>query len=780
MPTPTDTDAGDTLSNKAGPANTSAVGRSSVPEKDRVADNEEGLLEALRYENEKLRKTNQVLIERVEQGWANYGAAYLSFQNAALLADKVKDRTIKLRRTLYKLEEANQNLSQTRLESAHSQQRLLDTIESISDAIVLFDKERRLVLANSHFYDFWEGTSARIEVGVTKFREISRLALKHGIFDPRRRPFEKLVQRGGAGYRDSVIRLTDGRWLQVSERSTADDGLVVAYSDITRLKETEIARQEKVLAEQNRILQSMISNLPLGVVLVNADNRVEAWNSYLIDLIGLEGSRVSRGIDFEELLRDTRLGELDLAPSNVGNRGQRSFFEAEQVLDDGRVIAIKSHMIPGGGLVNTYQDVTEQRRTAQALKNAYKHMEHRVHERTLELSDLNRQLRKEVDERIQAEQSLLEAKQEAEAANISKTKFITAASHDLLQPLNAARLFATALSDHELTPAVDKLVKSLSYSLGDVESLLGTLVDISKLEAGIVEPILDYFPVNDLMHNLANEFSPQASRVGLGFDFVPCGLSIYSDSQLLARILRNFLSNAIRYTEKGRLLLGCRRRGNSLEIQVLDTGVGVPADKLQEIFQEFKRVDGQKRREDKGLGLGLAIVEKLSTVLGHEIKLSSQLGKGSVFSVCVPIAAAPESPAAKTGVVKEVLADPLKGKRVLVVDNDAAICEGMEQVLAGWGCQVSTAQGLDDLARGDCLTSAPDVLILDYHLDDDATGLEAEALIRERLGHSVPSLLITANYSNELRQHVKAQGFHLLNKPIKPLKLKSLLGFLVS
>ena len=740
----------------------------------------ESVLEALRYENEKLKKTNQVLIERVEQGWANYGDAYRSFQNAALLADKVKDRTIKLRKTLYKLEEANQSLSETRLESAHSQQRLLDTIESISDAIVLFDKNRRLVLANSHFYEFWRHTDAKIEVGVTTFKELTPMALEHGIYDPEGKPFEKLVQRGDI-FRDTVIRLADGRWLQVSERPTADDGLVVAYSDITQVKESEIARQEKVLAEQNRILQSLIANLPLGVVLVNGERNVEAWNNRFTNLVGLEPAKVSRGTDFDALFADSPLKGFKYSPDSTINRGQRALFEAEQLLEDGRVIAIKSHLIPGGGNVNTYQDVTEQRRTAEALKNAYKHMEQRVHERTVELSALNHQLRIEIDERALAEQSLLEAKREAEDANISKTKFMTAASHELLQPLNAARLFATALMDYDLPESMVKLVNSLSYSLSDVESLLGTLVDISKLEAGIVEPILDYFPVNELMRNLANEFEKQAARAGLEFSFVPCNISVYSDSQLLARILRNFLSNAIRYTDKGRILLGCRRREDCLEIQVWDTGVGVPSDQLKEIFLEFKRVNAKKQREDKGLGLGLAIVDKLSTVLNHEIKLQSILGKGSVFSVCVPYAGETEYTFVEEDVRPESQQDPLTGKRILVVDNDWAICEGMALVLANWGCEVVSAQSLDDLRnKPELLDPAPDALVLDYHLDDDTTGLEAELIVRERLSTSLPTVMITANYSNELRQQVKELGFHLLNKPIKPLKLKSVLVYLLS
>lgn len=739
----------------------------------------ESVIEALRYENEKLKKTNHVLIERVEQGWANSGDAYRSFQNAALLADKVKDRTIKLRKTLYKLEEANQNLSQTRLESAHSQQRLLDTIESISDAIVLFDRDRRLVLANSHFYDFWTGSGAKLELGVTTFRELAAMAVEHGIFDPQGKPFEKLVARGESNW-DSVIRLADGRWLQVSERPTADDGLVVVYSDITRLKENEIVRQERVLAEQNRVLQSMIANLPVGVLLVNGDHQVESWNQLLLDLTGLSASNVLKGKPFQELFSGSPLESISYSPDALADRGQRSLFQTEQLLDDGRVIAIKSHLIPGGGFVNTYQDVTQQRRTAEALKNAYQHMEKRVHERTVELSAVNHKLRREIEERAQVEENLLEAKREAEAANTSKTKFITAASHDLLQPLNAARLFATALMDHSLPEQARQMASSLSYSLADVESLLGTLVDISKLEAGIVEPVVEAFSVRDLIENLAKEFAPQATSNALRFNWLAADVSVYSDSQLLARILRNFLSNALRYTDTGRIVLGCRRRKDYLEIQVWDTGVGVPEDQLQEIFQEFKRINGQQRREDKGLGLGLAIVDRLSGVLGHDIKLASQLGKGSMFSVCVPYATELPAPLASGDQSGHLSLDPLVGRRVLVVDNDRSICLGMSAVLESWGCEVSAAESLEDLQRDELFSPLPEVLILDYHLDNDTTGLDAEALIRERLGCQLPSLFITANYSNELRQRVKERGFHLLNKPIKPLKLKSLLAYLLS
>ncbi len=871
--------------------------KNSPPQQGKNAADLQAERDALQYENAKLKAINQVLVQRVELGWGNHSDAYSSFQNAALLAEKVKESTLKLRQTLDKLELANTELSRARLELDHSRQQLSDTMESMADGVVLFDKQRRLVRANARFYEYWKNTDAIIETGVTTFADITPLAVEHGIFDPTVNAIEKIEHSAGVlNYR--VFRLTNGHWLQMSERNTADDGLIVVYSDITELKESEIAHQKRASAERNRILQSTVDNLSQGVALVNAGQQIEFWNDRFLELVGLQAKHVKPGADFQALVKDTEVHSDGCGFPLLQAGAVQTVFEHEKKLRSARVLEIKSHLIAGGGYVNTYtditernrdaealreserriraisndlpalisyingdrryefankafedwfdrlhtdiegqyvwevfgsveyerhrryieqamqgqvvsfeveqrlpnkkrpifhktylphydaedrvigffaleQDVTEQRRTAEALKHAYKHMEQRVCERTRELTALNQQLRVEIDERAQVEENLLDAKREAEQANISKTKFMAAASHDLLQPLNAARLFATALLDNELPDNIEKLGNSLSNSLHDVEWLLGTLVDISKLEAGVVEAIADTFVINDLLSNLANEFGQQAVGTGLQFKYVPCSGLVYSDSQLLARILRNFLSNAIRYTDHGKLLLGCRRRADSLEIQVWDTGIGVAAGQLQEIFREFQRVGTRRKGDDRGLGLGLAIVDKLSRVLGHEVTVSSWPGKGSVFSVRVPYGTQVSNQQKILGQLAPVY-DPLPGRRILVIDNDEAICVGMETVLSGWGCDVISVRTLKELAeQPNALGPAPDLVIADYHLDDGDTGLQAVELINQRLPHKIPILIITANYTNELRQQVKELGYRLLNKPIKPLKLRS-------
>ncbi len=389
-------------------------------------------------------------------------------------------------------------------------------------------------------------------------------------------------------------------------------------------------------------------------------------------------------------------------------------------------------------------------------------------------------MREEITERAAVEARLRDAKLEAERANLSKTKFLAAVSHDLLQPLNAARLFTSALLEQSFGPKAEGLVRSVSTSLDDVENLLGTLVDISKLDAGVIKPDVTAFDLRDLLNNIAREFRQMATAEGLQLDFVPCSAVVESDSQLLARILRNFLTNAIRYTGRGHILLGCRRQGGHILMQVWDTGPGIPGDKLTEIFQEFKRIRPAGSQPDKGLGLGLAIVEKISRMLGHEVTVSSIEGKGSVFSVRVPLARVlPRGPAPDDNRLA-VATGGLGGARIWVIDNDHAICQGMLTLLEGWDCRVVTAVSLDDLERQlDPADSPVDLILADYHLDNDENGVDVVASINGRRRQPAPVVMITANYTNELKQHIRALGYVLMNKPVKPLKLRSALNQLL-
>jgi len=865
--------------------------------------------DSLLKENEKLTKINQVLMRRVELGWGNHSDAYQSFENAALLADRVKEGTQKLNQTLGRLQAANLEISRAQEESEQARQRLADSVESILDALVLFDDRRQMVVANSRFYELWSHTDAHFEIGKTSFSDIVNYTYSKGVFQTEV-DYDGKARRADDAFGNGVFLLPDGRWIQTSERQTADGGLVLIFSDITALKNSEAAEREKALEEQARVLESTINNMSQGVALVDRSCKLLVWNQRFLDITKLPKEAVKSGVEFNHLMYGSEVYVgAELLPVDALSVHQKTMLEHERTLLDGSVVVIKRHLIPGGGFVNTYTDITErnrqkealiesekrmrliadtvpagityinsdlkyefanlqfarwfdrsreqiegrsmkvvmddemfvrhqeyvgralagetvefeiedsspskrdlvaqktyvphyghddavvgffaleqnvtkQRRTEQALKSAYQNLEDRVYQRTKQITDINNQLRDEIRERRQIESRLIEAKSEAEEANISKIKFLAATSHDLLQPMNAACLFASALLDKKLPEDTRSLVNSLSYSLENIESLISALVDISKLDAGVVEPEIGSFKVSDLLDNLANEFKQQADGTPIDMQYHAASVFVETDSQLLARILRNFLSNALRYTEKGKVLLGCRRRKNGLEIQVLDTGPGIAESEQLEIFQEFQRGISASTHDDKGLGLGLAIVDKISRILDHPIDIKSNLGKGSCFSVLVPYAVQQTGGDIRSDSKKNNTAafQVMEPTHVVVIDNDESICEAMTFLLSGWGCSVHsihTNQQIDSLLSGG-IEPEPDLIIADYHLDDDLTGLDVIDQYNRDALVKVPVLMITANYTSELRQQVRESGYHLINKPVKPLKLKLAMNHLLS
>jgi len=550
----------------------------------------------------------------------------------------------------------------------------------------------------------------------------------------------------------------------------------------------ETLRREQAAAqkaqESERWIRLITDHVPALIGYLNADLVYEFTNK-----VYEEWYCWPRGMMLGQSLREVHSEQhcqrLDAYVSRALAGESVTFEFAETNINNQERYMLRSYVpnrLASGEVVGIFvliRDITERRRTAEALHQAYQNLELRVAQRTSELTSLNDQLLREIDERRRVESRLREAKLEAEQANLSKTKFLAAVSHDLLQPLNAARLFTGALLERREPQANETLVRNVSNSLEDVENLLGTLVDISKLDAGVIKADIAPFALSELLDNLAVEFTQLARSEGLELHFVGCSALVRSDIQLLARILRNLLSNAIRYTYSGRVVLGCRRQHQRLSIQVWDSGMGIAEDRLEEIFQEFKRGDVQRRDQDRGLGLGLAIVEKSPDILGHRITVKSWPGKGSMFAVDVPLSAtAPKSLPQPS--MSEPMLERLQGARVWVLDNDAAICAGMRTLLEGWGCRVVTALSEQDLARQvDNYHAEADLLIADYHLDDEQNGVDAVARINARRASPIPAMMITANYSNELKLQIRELGHTLMHKPVRPMKLKTAMSHLL-
>ena len=647
---------------------------------------------------------------------------------------------------------------------------LQQTVDNLSQGVVMVNAKGVLELWNHRFLALCDIPPIEAQRSFLEVMQDSRVL----VLTPRSR------DRNGQPLLQKEQRLSDGRVLEIRTHPLPNGDFVNTFTDIT-----ERYRHAEVLRKREHWIRLITDHVPAMIAYVKSDftyeftNKVyEQWYRWPRDsILGLslrEAHSDEHFLRLQPYINRALQGEsltFDVAESSVLGKQrfmQRSYVPNRQ--SNGEIT----------GIFVLVRDITERRQTADALHQAYQNLEGRVRERTAELTQLNGQLVSEIEVRKQVEVHLRDAKREAEDANLSKTKFLAAVSHDLLQPLNAARLFTGSLAEQADAVQSLQLVKNISNSLDDVENLLGTLVDISKLDAGVIKADVSVFAAQHLLDNLAVEYQQVAKSVGLQLDFVCSSVLIKTDIHLLARILRNFLSNAIRYTESGRVLLGCRRRGDSVSIEVWDTGIGIAEDKQEEIFQEFKRGDGQRLKQDRGLGLGLAIVDKITRILGHPIRVSSQLGKGSMFAVSVPLAGVHELQRPAVVDVPSYHQDHLEGVRVWVIDNDPAICLAMRTLLESWGCWVTTALSEEDLGEQVGNFEMPvDLLIVDYHLDHDVNGVDVVVNIHQQRPTPIPTLMITANYSNELKQQMRALGHTLMHKPVKPMHLKTAMNHLL-
>jgi len=520
---------------------------------------------------------------------------------------------------------------------------------------------------------------------------------------------------------------------------------------------TLVGEASQALRFNQRLLEGALENMSQGISVVDRDLRLVAWNRRYTELFGFPEALLQVGRPVAELVhwvvaRGFADGDRE-AGSAVSKR--LSHMRAgtphlsERRFPDGTVVEIRGNPMPGGGFVATFTDVTAFRRAEGDLIRANETLEQRVEERT---------------------SALAEASSAAETANRAKTRFLAAVSHDLAQPLNAARLFTHALAQQLEYAPQREAVGHIDGALGSAEGLLTELLDISRLDAGGMRPQVQAFRIDEMMQHLAAEFRVLAREKKLELRCVTSRAWVRSDPQLLRRVLQNFLANAVRYTVKGRVLLGCRRVGDALRIEVWDTGPGIAEADRAVIFEEFRRLD----RGGQGLGLGLAIAERMAHLLQHPLTLRSELGRGTVFAIEVPQTAAVEQ-VANTIVLP---APSAPRSRVLVVDNDASVLRAMRTLLETWQCHVLTARTFDEAETA--FTAHPvELLLLDYHLDAGLTGLA----LRERLGAAalrLPCVIITADYDPLIRAAIEAAGCLLLQKPLKPLALKSVMARVLS
>ncbi|MBD9439600.1 NahK/ErcS family hybrid sensor histidine kinase/response regulator [Pseudomonas sp. PDM04] len=539
------------------------------------------------------------------------------------------------------------------------------------------------------------------------------------------------------------------------------------------------ARLDELEAERNRY-KWLFENAVHGIFQASLLQGMRAANPAMARMLGYQNPQQVL-FSLADLASNLFVGgaeELENIGEILRHQGSLHGYETQLRRQDGSHLDALMNLLlkPGQeGLVEGFvADITERKLAQQRLQQLNDELEQRVTARTDELLEANRNLQQQITQRKQIAEALRDARDAAEAANRSKDKYLAAASHDLLQPLNAARLLISTLRERQLPEVEQVLVERTHQALEGAEDLLTDLLDISRLDQAAVKPDVALYRLDELLGPLVSEFQSVAAAAGLGLRVHMGDYAIRTDLRLVTRILRNFLSNACRYTDQGSILLGARRRGDFLRLEVWDTGRGIPADRLDSIFLEFNQLDVGRAADRKGVGLGLAIVERIAKILDYRIQVRSRPGRGSLFSIEVPISMevplpislAPPQPG--TG-------NPLPGRRLLVLDNEVSILQSMSALLGQWGCEVVTAT--DEAAALAALKGqAPELILADYHLDHGVVGCEVVRRLREHFRRTIPAVIITADRTDQCRRSLQRLDAPLLNKPVKPGKLRAVLS----
>jgi len=716
-------------------------------------------IEELKEHIRQLEAINAALIDRVERSTDMQAGAFSMIENAITLEAMVRGRTGELEDAMGKLATINATIEAAHADADAARARLRDAIESLSDGFALFDAEDRLVMSNRAFVQFWPEFADIVDDRPHFSDMIDRSARRGGTIGsqvaPERWKQERLARHRNTG--SHVQLLSDGRWLQINELRTSEGGTVGIYTDITSVKIEDARQRALELAERNLALQSTLDTLSEGACLFGPTRQLQAWNGELANMLKIDRDIAGKIATHDDFVRHCIAARgLDRPQAVEWREGRGPRISTECMLGS-RHFVIRSVTLATGGMAFAFDDVTDRIRFQRSMTEVAETLERAVQQRTAELIEVNRQL--------------AEAKDEAENANLSKTRFLAAASHDLLQPLNAARLFVSALGEHSLAGNTRELLGQASVALDSVEDLLEALFEISRLDAGAIQPEIGTVALDRILSALRIEFAPLAQAQGLGFTVAETGLFVRSDAQMLRRVLQNLIANAVRYTAQGQVEVVAERVGEQVVVSVIDTGPGIPEAEQPFIFDEFKRLEATRKLP--GHGLGLAIVRRSCAKLGHEARLQSEPGRGSVFSVTMP-AARPATAAALPVAHPDRRPSGSNGA-ILVIDNDLSILAGMRALLENWGHEVITAATPDAPEVRAAAHAGLALMLVDYHLEDDLTGDLAVARIRAAHGGDLPAAIVTADRSDEVKAKLAAHDLPILTKPVKPAKLRALL-----
>ncbi|ASY66884.1 Signal transduction histidine kinase (plasmid) [Sinorhizobium sojae CCBAU 05684] len=724
-------------------------------------------------------KIIEALINRAERAHEVGGSAYSLFESAIALQAKVWEKTKDLEEALDTLGRASSELEIAYKTQERIQRNLADAMVAMEGGFALFSEDR-LQVCNAQFRELLPDIEPLIKPGL-EFDDYLAAVNTSKYLNPDengvlgRAQLLMSGQRPGRRFSSFVMVLRNDRWFQFSCRLTSSGNIAVLQTEVTDIVRENRREKNRLIDQQAHFLHAAFDHMSLGICTFSAESELLIRNERFGQLLGVPLPLLRKGTRFQRIVEHVERHEI------LDRKGGRSdfagWFRAVRRGDtvqerfrrrDGMSLDIRIHSLPDDGFIVSVMDVTAETQAAALL-------EQRVQERTVELTEANRLLQIHADEQRKIEAALRQAKEAAEAAHTSKTRFLAAASHDLLQPINAAKLYLSMLTERVGEPGASEVVSRLNRSFTSIESLLQALLDISRLDSSGAEFNITSFDLGSLLQGVAEDLAPLATEKGIDLRIVPSTRWVTSDQRYLMRCIQNLVVNAIQYTERGRVLVGCRLRRNRVRIEVWDTGIGISQDDQTRIFNEFTRAGGAGK--STGMGLGLSIVERACRHLNHPVRLVSRPGQGSVFSIEVPQAVAGRASACENPTM-EPIADGDLDLIVMLVENDADELDAMTQILESWGASVLAASSTAEAAAlMQEIGTAPDILLADYQLDDGDNGIETIRTLRALAGVEIPAVIISANRQRDFVRVGEEMSFAVLAKPVQPVRLRALIDW---
>ena len=697
-------------------------------------------------------------------------SAFLAFQSAIELQQQVMEQSRDLERATTELESA-------RYEREQNRKNLVKALSSMEEGFALFT-DGALDLCNELFQAIFPDMSDVVRPGLSLGRFFllvqdspEFVSSDHGITNM----LDTLERNCHTGMVSSeVIELRDDRWYQLSAQYTSPQNVVILLTDITSVVRRNRDEKETLIDRQEDYLQAVFQNMSSGVCTFSSDAQIMMHNARFREILNLPLSLLQGSLSVQtllDLMRERGLIKADdeLNASKWQQEIKSRGWLRKRVRDGSdRVLDIHINQLPDGGFLVELKDVTLEAHATETLEN-------RVMERTAELTHANARLVQEYEEKARVEEALRIAKERAEAAVSSKTRFLAAASHDLLQPINAAKLMISTLLEITHETELHEMMERLEGAFGSAEQLLHSLLDISRLETADPDTVSPTdVSLASLIAGIQGDQTLVAESKNVRLDVVLCSEIVNSDPVYLLRSIQNLVVNAIQYTEPGgRVLVGCRRRGDKVVLQVWDTGIGIARKDQERVFEEFTRAENVPLVS--GMGLGLSVVDRACRLLGHKLSLRSKPGMGSVFSIEMDRVEADRSTVEPLDLLSNSGDVPLDFI-VLVIENDSDVLFGTTQWLEQNGASVLPAQSqLEAMQFVADMGIPPDIILADYQLDDGETGVNAIRQIREMTQTRVPAILITADRSEALRKDGLRHDISVMTKPVKLPQLRSLI-----